>query len=222
MKKIPLIIFLIASAYEVAAGFFAWPDFHVFVKPLIMLGLVAHYWLHVKQQNTVFIVALLFCWAGDCFLLFQSVQPIYFMAGLGSFLVGHMLYIFAYQQHRWPAGQGLMGPQKIRFTLPIVLAGTGLVVVLYPVLGDLKSPVMLYALIITLMSIQALLRFGFTSTKSFGLVFGGAVLFMISDSVLALNKFLEPIASASGWIMLTYCTAQFLIVAGILEHEKSN
>jgi len=99
------------------------------------------------------------------------------------------------------------------------LAGTGLVTVLFPHLGNLQIPVMVYALVITLMSLQALFRYGYTSKPSFILVFCGAISFMISDSLLAINKFMQPLPLSGLAIMLTYLLAQYLIVEGVLKHE---
>jgi uncharacterized membrane protein YhhN len=71
------------------------------------------------------------------------------------------------------------------------------------------------------MMINALLRYGKTSSQSFWLVFFGATLFFISDSILAVNKFLQTIDHAGALIMFTYCAAQFLIVHGLIKHPKS-
>jgi uncharacterized membrane protein YhhN len=76
-----------------------------------------------------------------------------------------------------------------------------------------------YAAVLVTMVIVALFRYGRTTAASFGLVFGGAVLFMISDSLLAMNKFHAPIQQAGLLIMITYCVAQGLIAEGMLKHE---
>lgn len=189
-------------------------------KPLIMVGLMGHYWLNSSQRHIPFLVAMVFCWLGDIFLLFQNQQPSFFIFGLGAFLIGHVFYSFSYRAHRSAsAAQELVGTQRIRFAFPIILAGSGLVVILYPSLGTLKIPVMIYAAVLTLMVLQALFRFGRTSTISFALVFAGAILFMISDSLLAINKFLDPLPWAHVQVMLTYVLAQFLIVQGIIQHK---
>jgi uncharacterized membrane protein YhhN len=60
----------------------------------------------------------------------------------------------------------------------------------------MKIPVLIYAAVLTGMVLVALFRFGKTSSSSFALVFGGAILFMISDSLIAINKFLEPLPMA--------------------------
>jgi uncharacterized membrane protein YhhN len=158
---------------------------------------------------------------GDVFLIFQSTDPLFFIGGLASFLVGHIVYIFCYRQLQIiPSSKELLGSQKVRFAFPIILAGTGLVTILYPLLGALRIPVMIYALAITLMALTALFRYGRTNSTSFLLIFIGAVLFMVSDSLLAINKFHHAFSAAGALVMLTYSVAQFLIVEGALAHEK--
>ena len=143
------------------------------------------------------------------------------MLGLGSFLIAHIGYILAYNQHRSAQhGTELLGVQKFRFALPIVLAGTGLITVLYPHLGELRIPVSVYALVLVVMVLKALFRFGFTNAKSFWLVFIGALLFMVSDSLIAINKFLSGFDAAGLAIMSTYMVAQFLLIKGLLLHER--
>jgi uncharacterized membrane protein YhhN len=50
-------------------------------------------------------------------------------------------------------------------------------------------------------------------------VFVGALLFMLSDCLIAINKFMMPIGHAELCIMSTYMAGQFLIVRGLLEHR---
>jgi uncharacterized membrane protein YhhN len=146
----------------------------------------------------------------------------FFIGGLGAFLTGHVLYIICYRQLRYVnSNRGLLATQKMRFSLPIILAGTGLVTILFPYLGGMKLPVMIYALVITVMAMQALFRYGFTSSKSFVLIFAGALFFMLSDSLLAVNKFMKPLPLASLFIMTTYILAQYLIVEGFIAHHDN-
>ncbi len=188
-------------------------------KPLIMVSLMIYYALAAGQRSYVFMAAMLFCWAGDVLLMFQNTVPYCFLLGLGAFLIGHLLYIMAYLQHRSEdTGAGFLPTQKIRYAMPFLLAGTGLLTVLYPNLASLLWPVVAYAAVLVTMVIVALFRYGRTSIASFGLVFGGAVLFMISDSLLAMNKFHAPIHLGGLLIMATYCLAQGLIAEGMLKH----
>ena len=64
------------------------------------------------------------------------------------------------------------------------------------------------------------MRKGIVNSSSYNLVFIGAIFFMISDSILALNKFYQPIPFSNISIMLTYALAQYLIVLGILKLKK--
>jgi len=76
---------------------------------------------------------------------------------------------------------------------PSVLAGSGWFTVLYPKLGDLKIPVMVYAFALQLMVLQSIFSWAKLS-QSFSLVFTGAIFFMLSDSLLAINKFYSTIS----------------------------
>ncbi|MBL7862111.1 MAG: lysoplasmalogenase [Cyclobacteriaceae bacterium] len=220
MKQVPFYLFIIIGAIHLAAVTFGLESVSLLSKPLIMMTLAGYYWAQTTKSDYLFITAMLFCWAGDVLLMYQQAE-IFFMLGLTSFLIGHMLYIFAYRKFRFRKSINTLLPtQRIRYALPIILAGTGLVTVLYPFLGSLKVPVMIYALVITIMTLQALFRFGFTNTRSFAFILIGALLFMTSDSLLAVNKFMTPWPFASLSIMATYIAAQFLIVEGVLAHPK--
>jgi uncharacterized membrane protein YhhN len=218
MKKIILIIFYLASVGSLAAGLMELQLLNYIAKPLIMISLGAFYFVSTKEGRSGLVIGAILCsLAGDVFLLDGN----YFIAGLISFLLGHVLYVFAYKQHRHEDFENaLSGVHRVRLAFPIILAGSGLVIVLYPVLGDLKVPVVVYAAVLVTMVLTSLFRYGRTSPQSFWMVFVGAALFMISDSVLAINKFLQPVAMASFWIMLTYCVAQLLIVQGLLKHSQ--
>ena len=222
MKRPPifLFLFLIVSATELLAVAFHWPILNAAAKPCIMLSLIGFYVLGTSSRSSAFILALFFCWAGDVLLLFQAEAELFFIVGLVAFLVGHTLYIVAYRQLQWPGRKHeLMPTQKMRFSFPIILAGTGLIVVLFPTLGGLKIPVLVYALVLMLMVMTALFRYGRTPIVSFWMIFAGAALFMISDSLLAINKFYAPIPDGGFFVMLTYCVAQYLIVKGALKHQ---
>lgn len=225
MKKIFIYLFLLASIGEISSELFALPELvHLLCKPALLITLGLYYWATQKENiqplNNSLVVAIIFSCLGDVMLMFQEANSNFFMFGLGAFLIAHIFYIFTYRQHcNEESGEELQGLQKIRFALPIVLSGVGLVTILFNRLGDLKIPVLLYAGVLTYMVLTALFRFGKTTTPSFTMVFGGAILFMISDSLIAINKFLEPLPMAGFWIMTTYIAAQFLIVRGLLKHQ---
>lgn len=219
MKKIALTLFILSGIGVLLSGFTGTDWLYMISKPLIMTSLLFYYLVSADPANRsrALILAMVLSFAGDVLLMNDE----YFIAGLVSFLTAHVLYIFAYRQHQHEEStNSLLGLQRARLAFPIILAGTGLVVVLYPVLGELRIPVIIYAAVLVLMAINALFRHGRTSTGSFWMVFGGAVLFMMSDSILAVNKFLEPVAHAGFFVMSTYVLAQYLIVRGLLDHPQ--
>jgi uncharacterized membrane protein YhhN len=219
MKKIALILFLLASGGELISTLASVQMLDTICKPLIMVSLGLFYFFSVDAEDRSALVlgAIIFSFTGDVLLMY----PDKFILGLAAFLFSHICYILAYRQHRGDdQDNALKGVHRIRLAFPVILAGCGLVVILYPVLGDLKIPVIIYAIVISTMVLTALFRMGKTSTTSFWMVFIGAMLFMVSDSILAINKFLSPITLSGFWIMLTYITAQFLIVSGLLKHDN--
>ncbi|HTH57683.1 MAG TPA: lysoplasmalogenase [Cyclobacteriaceae bacterium] len=180
-KRIFLFIFLVAALAEVSIQIFNRQELNLFVKPVIVLSLAAFYFQNSESRNPLFLLALFFCWLGDIFLLFDRLNELYFMGGLGAFLIAHILLIFLYGKLKNPSGNGLNGPQKARVSFPVILAGTGLISILYPSLGALKIPVIIYASALMVMVLQSIYRFGFTTSKSFWNISIGALFFMLSD-----------------------------------------
>jgi len=223
MKKTLLYFFFAVSLGEILSILISAEGAQFFFKPLIMITLGAYYRVSTsgEDRSNSLVASILFSLIGDVLLMFQRDTTPYFMLGLASFLIAHVFYILTYRQHKSDAaGNSLQGIQRIRFAFPIILAGTGLIVILYPVLGNLKFPVILYALIMVVMVLNALFRYGHTNYKSFWMVLSGAMLFMISDAVLAINKFLQPMENGVLIVMLTYSAGQFLIVRGLMQHYK--
>lgn len=224
MKKVTFWIFIVISIAELISHGMDLPKLHTLTKPLLIIALSAYYIASVKKEerSRIVLLALAFSWLGDVLLMFQEKNELFFIGGLLAFLVAHLYYIFTYRQFMIEdTSKALLGVQRFRYSFPIILAGTGLITVLYSHLGGLKIPVIIYALVLVLMVINALFRFGRTSTSSFSMVFFGATLFMISDSMIAINKFLMPVAYSGFWIMLTYLAAQYLIIEGLVRHRKS-
>jgi uncharacterized membrane protein YhhN len=222
-QSIFILVFIAVSIGDLLASVISNHQLELICKPLILLSLIGYYMAVAESRSYIFIRALFFSWVGDVLLLFSSRTEIFFITGLIAFLISHVLFIQVYKHHRNSTIQNeLLGTQKVRYALPIILASTGLIVILYNSLGPLKIPVMGYALVLCVMVLTALFRYGRTNSESFWMVFVGALLFMSSDSLLAINKFLTPVMGAGPVIMLTYIGAQYLIVEGILRHSKKN
>lgn len=155
-------------------------------------------------------------------ILMQHGNALYFLAGLSAFLIAHILYAIAFNMVRDAAATSVLR-HRPWLLLPLVLYLAAFVSVLYPALAvDFRLPVLAYALIIGTMVTFALNRYRRVSDSSFALVFGGALLFMVSDSLLAVNMFLchGKLFMAGLGIMATYMAAQYLIAKGMARNES--
>ena len=220
-RNVFIIPFVVTAIVNLAGDLMSISILSDISKPLLIPFLGGYYMAGKSiYRSKPLLIALFACWIGDVSLMFVGLNGNWFIIGLLSFLIGHIFYIITYRQHRWESTDNeLLVPQKIRYSIPVVLAGTGLVVILFPVLGGLQFPVMIYALALIVLVMNAIFRYGRTSSRSFWMTLAGSVLFMISDAILAINKFLGEIEMGGVYIMLTYITAQFLIVEGLRSHD---
>ncbi|WP_291144798.1 lysoplasmalogenase [Flavobacterium sp. UBA7680] len=188
-----------------------------YLKPaLIPLLIVGVYFSKKFPTQNILLTALVFSWIGDVILLFADIAEIYFILGLVSFLISHIIYCVLFNRQI---------KEKIRKNTIIFIFGSliiacyliGMLSVLLPALGDLKIPVIVYASVISVMLLFAYNGLLIWKKPANQYVFFGALFFVISDSILAINKFHMPIQKSSFIIMLTYLVAQYLIVKGILK-----
>ena len=216
-KNITLLIFLIVTVIELLSKIFGWDgigNVQITVKPLIMPSLAAYFFFSVKEKNKLaflIIIALLFSWIGDVMLMFEEVKPIYFMLGLVSFLLAHLTYIFVFNKSSRD-----FKPKIFTYSTGflLVLFGFLMLLLMWSGLGNLKIPVIIYTSMIMLMGISALFR----KAHGASLVLVGAILFIASDSLLALNKFYQDFEAAEFWVMLSYILAQYFIVTGMISY----
>lgn len=150
------------------------------------------------------VAGLAFSMAGDVFLLAETR----FVPGLASFLVAHLFYIAAFAP-----GGGLVW-------LPLLIVGAVAAVVLrvlWPHLGEMRGPVLGYVTVIATMAWQAVVRglSAATPAPSGELAAVGAVVFMASDTTLALDRFARRFGGAHAVVMVTYYAAQLLIAASV-------
>ena len=167
------------------------------------------------RGRRLIIIALLLSWIGDVVLLFEATSPNFFIAGLAAFLLAHISYILFFLSIQLPE------PSLIRnkpiLILPVIAYCIGLFLLLSPKLGLMKIPVLVYAITIGCMLLSCINVFKKLKVPSNFLFLAGALFFVLSDSILAIDKFYTEIPYAGAWIMLTYCLAQYLIVIGFLK-----
>ncbi len=217
IERFFLLLFVVIAALELVSEFTGNRTMHLATKPFIaLLPLVIA--LSGKAVRDVsakrYIVAgLIFSWVGDCVLMFRSEYSWALLAGLGAFMLAHICYIFSYRV-------GSNGTFTLTYFVVVPILGYGIVLysVLAPYLGGMNIPVAVYAVILLGMLIAALERFSRTHRLSYRLVSIGAALFVISDSVLAWNIFVQESVLARIVLMSSYSAAQMLITLGMVRH----
>ena len=202
------ILFFVLLVLNICGGIFHMEELSYFTKPLLMPVLIWIVWTKSqnKKLNVQLTIALLFSLAGDLFLLVGSQD--FFIFGLGAFLLAHLTYITIFRK-----------ALKVNW-LVIVPFVAFAALFCFGVLNshlspELEIPVYVYTLVILCMGFLAASRNA--SARSYESVLIGALLFIISDSFIAVNEFVNPVWLSSFWVMSTYGLGQYLIVKGLLE-----
>ena len=222
-----LVLYGIGLVGTVLAQLTGWVVLLYLTKPLLMVALAAFFYNNVKRVDgfvKLVLVALLLSWWGDVFLMFEGSGAVFFLLGLVSFLGAHVVYIVIFSRRafwQYPNKGGFV-KQQVWPVLAFAIFEVGLLIVLRPRLGELLIPVVIYATVIMLMVLTALNRYERVDWESFRLVFLGAVIFMLSDTLIALNKFWlsEPSVLFQIDIIVLYALGQMLIVFGLLAYRK--
>ena len=206
MTTIILTILAIISALIHMWAEYQGPAIQIYIfKPLTMVFIILIAVLAKKPPSRRYkyaiIAGLLFSMVGDFFLMLPMDL---FMAGLVSFLIAHLIYTYAFGSGR---------PLRFKFLamLPFAIYGILIFAILSPGLNEMAVPVGAYIVVILTMAWQAWNQWDQVRERWALLAFIGAVLFVISDSILALNRFGEPFAAARALTLSTYYSAQWLI-----------
>ena len=150
---------------------------------------------HSKETFSIsqVLVGLSFCLVGDVLILWDS----FFVFALASFLIGHLFFVAVLIQK---------GGLQLNYGILSLLGLVALVLYaqMYPNLGRLKLPVLIYVSCIVLMSWQALSLYVKNKNKATYWFALGAVLFLLSDSVLGLTKFTFDFSMSSVVILTAY------------------
>ena len=165
----------------------------------------------LKPYKNIILIGLVFCLIGDVFLMFDA----YFVFGLASFLIGHVFFIYAFTT--------INGfTTKLKTLIPLLIVSGLVFFYLKDHLGDLLIPVILYITCIALMAWQALNLYIWKKEYGFLLITIGAFMFLVSDSVLAINKFVSNFTIAQFLISSTYWSAITLIALSTIYINKKS
>jgi len=220
-KKFWIILYDVALAADLLGIYNGNETLSYITKPLLMPLLIIYFLAETNSFSSSLkkwiILALVFSCAGDILLMFESTNSNFFIFGLVVFLIAHIFYILFYEN--------VIRKEDLRknywWFLPVIIYYIALIYFLSPHLGDMKWPVRIYGIVISYMLIKALQTGGIKNPGAATLMIAGAVLFITSDSILAINKFYEPFEYAGIAIMLTYGIAQLLITLGAVRYITS-
>jgi alkylglycerol monooxygenase len=202
------VLFIECAALATACGALGLVEWHRVFKPLPMAIAIA--WVLTRARGTrplarfdvVLCLALAFSLTGDALLMF----PGFFIPGLVAFLVAHLFYIALFKQGQvWFASR--------RALLATLGVGAAMYAFLWSGLNPtLRVAVAAYVLVIALMAAQAIGRATVLRDRAAWGVALGAGFFMLSDALLATNRFAVALPMAQVWVLSTYYLAQLLIV----------
>jgi uncharacterized membrane protein YhhN len=208
----------ICDLFFIAQGEFG---YRIFSKPLLMLCLLIYFIQFSKNIRGTILrksisAALFFSMLGDILFLFPQLL----LYGLGAFLMVHICYIIGFKLSQIrPFVIGKVDFIRLFFqNLPIYILSGVVYFLIHQNLNELKIPIVIYLLVLVTMVTTARERYRKTMPSSFWQVFIGAIIFLISDGIWALNHFFRSFEEARVLEMGTYMIAQLLIIMGLRSH----
>jgi len=213
-----LIVYFLVLLADILLIAFGKEEYRYATKPLLMI-LLAVYTLYtnIKMPRSfrIFILlALFFSSLGDDLLLFDHL----FLPGLGSFFIAQVMYCIFFLKIRY---SNLPVP-LCRY--PYILLNAAVIILfllfLLPHLGSLAVPVIAYAITLFFLVQCVLHAFHFSRQPSGWYSLIGAILFTISDALIATGKFYRPLPAGDILVMLTYGFAQWGLVYGGTEYFR--
>lgn len=210
------IAYWIVVLLELVLIYFNKTELRWVTKPLLMPLLLMAVWMQRKLlvKAQWIIAALFLSWAGDVLLQMKGM----FIPGLVSFLLAHICYIFYFLKLK-RGTKGLLQLQPL-IGIPVLVYILIFLYLLYPFLNTLKIPVTIYGITIGTMLLMSINTQRKINPAAAVLFFNGAFQFVLSDSILAVNMFAYPSAILSLCVMITYASAQYLIVRGSMITER--
>lgn len=207
---------LIAAALAIAAGLGALPQAVLFVaKPLTTVLLIVHAARRGADEPRArrwIVAGLVLSLVGDVALLWPKEG---FLPGLIAFLLAHLAYIAAFH------GRTRFAARWQPFAAYALIAALVLTMLWHGVPAALRIPVLLYVACLGSMAAQsAVVWLAARGTAAEPLARTGAIggaLFMLSDALLATNKFAGPLPLASLWVLASYWAAQWCIASSLRE-----
>ncbi|MFW6365733.1 MAG: lysoplasmalogenase [Spirochaetota bacterium] len=204
-----IILFLFSSVIAIILDMRKSPLF-TWVKPLPLCILISALVITGLQQELsagwLIVAGLVLGMGGDVLLTRDRL----FLAGLASFLAGHIFYIVFFT-----VKSSTFSPILLFFILAPVLYAVIFYARLPREKSSMRLPVGVYMTVITIMVITAA-NLHLNTPGGQELFAAGALFFFLSDSILAWHMMIASVRYDSLLVMSTYYTGQFCIASGIL------
>lgn len=226
MKKILSHLLLVIIAAGTILSSYTYNEWAMYIfKPLIMIWIGGYFLFHAKSIDRdivkLALAAFLFSWLGDIFLMFTDKGEVFFSSGIFAFLISQVFYIILFLKTINLSGKKPFLRKHPFWLIAYIAYGLLFIILLYGNLNTvLRIAIFIYIGAILGMSAMALNRLGNGHPVSFTLVFTGSLFFVLSDSLIAIDKFLYSFDHARAIILFTYILAQYLIMRGILKQYE--
>lgn len=224
IKKQGIFIFWVVLFAHCAFIYFG-ETYYRNISKLFLMPILITYLLMNVRKNThavskrIILIGLFAAFIGDLFLIFNG--PYFFIGGMLAFIVTHIAYTSFFLK-----SNKVLFKKATEFVIAAVLVtivAVKLLDFLKPYLGDMIWPVKIYMAAIAVMTASAANLLSNNLLKVIASTFfvPGAVLFVLSDAVLASNHFLYKDNFLDVVVMLSYGYAQCLMVQGFTRYLKA-
>jgi uncharacterized membrane protein YhhN len=198
---------------------------HYATKPLFMILLMIFQWKSLAGLPSLFSklvqFGLFFSWIGDIALMFDEKVEILFVVGLAAFLIAHLGYAYAFVKNVADSNQKFNLGNGIVMAIPfIAVTGSFFYYMKDGLPNELFVPVLAYTIVISLMGITSAWRKGHVKARTYNWILIGAILFILSDMVIATNKFIVDFDYDAILNMTLYLSGQFMIAVGAVYHQQ--
>ncbi len=192
-------------------------------KSVLMFSLLVYFWDQTEEHKDTkwarfTTLAIVFTWIGDIMFMLYIKNFLFFFVGISTYIAAHIFFLLAFSKASYS------GKLKFNFSLVPLLAIGHIILMAYLILpyldGVIQVPIALYAFSTLALVVFAWYRKSQTKSDSFIWVFLGVVLIVISDSVLAINRFSNTIPYAQYVTTTCFIVAHWFIITGLIRHFK--
>lgn len=185
-----------------------------FLMPMLALWLAAETQHSPSMLRKGWLMGLAFSTLGDVLLMFEGSS--YFILGLSAFLLAHLSYIFGISKGLSDTRGFLL--KNPWWFIPFLVYPIALMSWLFAdIPAETRIPVVVYAIVIATMAQSVANLYGYIPGHIFWMLMGGAILFVLSDSLIAVNKFGHPFAGGRLAVISTYIVGQYLLARGVVS-----